>query len=207
MTYDVQTMTAKPDLIAAVRARARIADIAHTWKPSLDQVWAFLKANPTLKPGHNLFLYHHGERREAPTDIDFGVQVPERFETQGNVQCVTTPTGTIAFTRHIGPYDRLSAAHDAIHAWCRENSPLDRRRVMGDLRRLARRPGQTRNDDQLSLVVKVAGAELRSLTTARKSRAFGLAASPVRACKSWRSRSTTSAKPLHGKTLMLEAAP
>ncbi len=121
MTYDIQTMTAQPEFIAAVRARIRIADIGHTWKPSLDHVWAFLKSNPALKPGHNLFLYHHGEGREAPMDIDFGVQVPERFETQGNVKCVTTPTGTIAFTRHIGSYDHLSDAHDAIHAWCREN--------------------------------------------------------------------------------------
>jgi effector-binding domain-containing protein len=121
MTHTVQTTAAKPEFIAAVRVRTRIAGIAQTWKPALDQVWAFLKANPALKPGHNLFLYHHGEGREAPMDIDFGVQVPARFEAQGNVRCVETTAGTVAFTRHIGPYDRLRAAHDEIHAWCREN--------------------------------------------------------------------------------------
>ena len=121
MTYDVQTAAVKPELIAAVRARIRIAEIAKTWEPSLNQVWAFLKANPALKPGHNLFLYHHGEGREHPMDIDFGVQVPARFNGKGNVQCVATPEGTIAFTRHIGPYGGLPAAHDAIHAWCRDN--------------------------------------------------------------------------------------
>lgn len=121
MAYVVQTAVAKPEIIAAVRKHIRIVEIARTWQPALDQVWAFLRAHPTLKPDHNLFLYHHGEGREAPMDIDFGVQVPAHFQNQGNVHCVATPTGTVAFTRHIGPYSGLPAAHDAIHAWCREN--------------------------------------------------------------------------------------
>ena len=121
MTYTVQTAVVQPELIAAVRVRTRVAGIAQAWKPALDQVWAFLRANPALKPGHNLFLYHHGEGRDAPMDIDFGVQVPESFERHGNVRCVATPAGTVASTLHVGPYDRLPAAHDAIHAWCREN--------------------------------------------------------------------------------------
>ncbi len=121
MTHIVQTAVVKPELIAAVRVRARIAGIAHVWKPALDQVWTFLKANPALTPGHNLFLYHHGEGREAPMDVDFGVQVDAPFEPQGNVRCVATPAGIVASTCHVGPYDHLPAAHDAIHAWCRQN--------------------------------------------------------------------------------------
>lgn len=121
MTYTVYSQTVKPELIAAVRVRTPVRGIAQVWKPALDQVWAFLRANPKLKPGHNLFLYDHGEGRDAPMDIDFGVQVPAPFESQGDVRCVATPAGTVAFATHVGPYDRLPAAHDAIHAWCRDN--------------------------------------------------------------------------------------
>ena len=64
MNYDVVVETAQAELVAAVRATARISEIARRWKPALDKIWAFLKTNGALGPGHNLFLYDHPERRE-----------------------------------------------------------------------------------------------------------------------------------------------
>jgi effector-binding domain-containing protein len=122
MTYVVTVETVRPELIAAVRAKATISDIAQAWKPALDQVWAFLKDNPDLPREHNLFLYHHPARRDDPMDIDFGVQVGRRFEPQGNVRCVETPAGMVAKTIHRGRYDQLKGAHDAIHGWCAANN-------------------------------------------------------------------------------------
>jgi effector-binding domain-containing protein len=118
MKYEIVVETAQAELIAAVRATIPASDIARTWKPALDQVWVFLKTNSGLHPGRNLFLYHHPERRNEPMNIDFGVQVAQPFEREGSVQCITTPAGEVARTVHIGPYDRLGEAHDAIHAWC-----------------------------------------------------------------------------------------
>jgi hypothetical protein len=90
-----------------------ISDITRAWKPALDQVWAFLKTNGELGPGHNLFLYHHAERRNEAMNIDFGVQVARPFERAGDVRCIETPTGEVARTVHVGPYDRLGDAHNA----------------------------------------------------------------------------------------------
>jgi effector-binding domain-containing protein len=118
MEYEVVVEAAQAELIAAVRATATIPEIPRAWKPALDQVWAFLKTNRELRPGHNFFLYHHPERRDEPMDIDFGVQVARPFEPVGNVRCVETPSGEVARTVHVGPYDRLSDAHSALHSWC-----------------------------------------------------------------------------------------
>ncbi|HKQ46419.1 MAG TPA: GyrI-like domain-containing protein [Rhizomicrobium sp.] len=118
MKYDIVVEAAQAELMAAVRATAPINGIARVWKPALDQVWAFLKTNGGLRPGHNLFLYHHPECRNEVMNIDFGVQVAFSFEREGEVHCVKTPAGEVATTVHIGPYDRLRDAHDAIHAWC-----------------------------------------------------------------------------------------
>jgi effector-binding domain-containing protein len=97
----------------------RIGEIAGAWKPALDQVWAFLARNPGLRAaaGHNVFLYHHPARREDPMDIDFGVQVIRPFPSEGEVISTETPAGEVAITVHVGPYDQLAGAHDAIHAW------------------------------------------------------------------------------------------
>lgn len=117
MAYEVAVKVVEPQLITAVRARVAIGEVGLKWKPALDQVWAFLKADGTLKPGHNLFLYHHPSARDLPMDVDFGVQVDRRFAATGNVRAVETPAGEIAWTLHVGPYDRLKQAHDAVHAW------------------------------------------------------------------------------------------
>jgi effector-binding domain-containing protein len=124
MRYEVVVETVQAELLAAVRAHVPISGIARAWKPALDQVWAFLKANGELRPGNNLFLYHHPERRDEAMDIDFGVQVSRRFERDGEVRCVETPSGEVARAVHIGPYDRLGNAHDAIHAWCGANGRM-----------------------------------------------------------------------------------
>jgi effector-binding domain-containing protein len=122
VNYDVVVETAPAELVAAVRAKVPISGIARAWKPALDQVWAFLKENGGLRPGHNLFLYHHAEHRNEAMNIDFGVQVARPFEREGNVQCVETPAGEVARTVHVGPYDQLGNAHNAIHAWCATNN-------------------------------------------------------------------------------------
>jgi effector-binding domain-containing protein len=118
MNYEVTVETAQAELIAAVRDKVPLGGIARAWKPALDQVWAFLKANGGLRPGLNFFLYHHPEHRNEPMNIDFGVQVASRFEPEGNVRCIETPAGEVAKTVHVGPYDRLGEAHNAVHAWC-----------------------------------------------------------------------------------------
>jgi effector-binding domain-containing protein len=118
MNYEVRVEVVQSELVAAVRATAAISDIPRAWKPALDQVWAFLKTQSALAPGHNFFLYHHPARRNEPMDIDFGVQVAHRFESPGAVRCIETPAGEVARTLHIGPYHRLGDAHAAVHAWC-----------------------------------------------------------------------------------------
>jgi effector-binding domain-containing protein len=55
-------------------------------------------------------------------NIDFGVQVLRPFEPEGDVRCIATPGREVAKTVHVGPYDRLSDAHNAIHAWCAANN-------------------------------------------------------------------------------------
>ena len=108
--------------LAAVRRQVRIGEIGAAWKPALDQVWAFLRSQPGLRTdGHNVFLYHHPSRRDAPMDVDFGVEVSRAFEPSGEVRPVETPAGEVAMAVHVGPYERLKETHDAIHAWAAEN--------------------------------------------------------------------------------------
>lgn len=117
----VTVVKPEPRLIAAVRRKVRIGEVGAAWKPALDLVWAFLRKHPELKPGHNLFLYHHPASRSDPMEVDFGVEVPGDFAPEGEVRPVMTPGGEAAYAVHRGPYDLMKATHEAIHAWAPAN--------------------------------------------------------------------------------------
>jgi len=112
----VQTVPARR--LAAVRRQVKIGSVGTAWGPALDQVWAFLRTHPGLRTdGHNIFLYHHPRSRDLPMDVDFGVEVIRTFEREGEVAPAETPAGEVAIAVHVGAYDQLHRAHDAIHAW------------------------------------------------------------------------------------------
>ena len=118
MSLDVSVRTVVPIKLAAVRRQVMIGGVGAAWRRALDKVWDLLRATPGLRTdGHNVFLYHHPARRDLPMDVDFGVEVVRTFEPQGEVRSVETPAGEAAGAVHVGPYDRIKDAHDAIHAW------------------------------------------------------------------------------------------
>jgi hypothetical protein len=123
MSVPVSVSTVPARKLAAVRRRVTIAGIGGAWKPALDLVWELLRTQPGLRgQGHNVFLYHHPERRDLPMDVDFGVEVTRTFETTGEVYATETPAGVVAMATHVGAYDRMKETHDAIHAWRAANN-------------------------------------------------------------------------------------
>jgi effector-binding domain-containing protein len=122
MATNVSVRTVSARTMAAVRRRVRVGEIPTAWRPALDQVWRFLAQHPGLRSdGHNIFLYHHPASRGEPMEIDFGVQVTRAFAKEGEVFAAETPAGRVASAVHVGPYERMGEAHDAIHAWAAAN--------------------------------------------------------------------------------------
>jgi len=120
MAATVNLEIAKSRQLAAVRRQVAIGAVGAAWGPALDQVWKFLRTQPGLRTdGHNIFVYHHPPRRGLPMNVDFGVEVTRAFATTGEVYATATPSGEVASAVHVGAYDQLRAAHDAIHAWAR----------------------------------------------------------------------------------------
>jgi hypothetical protein len=80
MATDVSVPFVSARILAAVRWSIRLDQIADSWRPALDLVWAFLQQHPGLRTdGHNIFLYHHPANMQSPMDVDFGVQVIRPF--------------------------------------------------------------------------------------------------------------------------------
>ena len=107
-----------PVPLAAVRRRVRPGEVSAVWRPALDQVWAFLRANDGLwAGGHNVFVYHQPCRRRTRWSWSSASRSPARSTRSGEVELTQTPAGEVASTLHVGPIANLGAAQAAIESW------------------------------------------------------------------------------------------
>ncbi len=86
-----------------------MANLPRRIRALFEEFYAGFKA----KGGLNIVLYS-GFDAAGEFEIECGVQV----ECGGNS---STPAGIVATTIHMGPYDQMKPAHDAIHQWTGEN--------------------------------------------------------------------------------------
>jgi hypothetical protein len=112
-TYAVHIEDVAEQLLAASRERTTMRRVSQDIRRLLEAPWALIRERPELRRGgHNVALYH-----DAAT-VEVGIQIVAPFAPTDLVVCSATPAGTVATTAHLGPYDALGYAHDAVHAWC-----------------------------------------------------------------------------------------
>ena len=119
MSNEISVQEVAAHTIAVVRGRMKIAEVPQRFGSMLDQVWAVIRSGKLEKHGHNVFVYRPSDAGE--TDLEFGVQVRDRFSDVGDVVCSQTPAGRAAVAVHYGPYEQLPSVHDAVARWCHEN--------------------------------------------------------------------------------------
>jgi effector-binding domain-containing protein len=96
----------------------------HTVIPqTLDRLWTYLRERKVNSTGHNLALYlsTSGAPPDLIFDAQFGVEVHEVVQPQGDMVLSETPAGRVVSTVHWGDYAGLPNAHMALHAWCDAN--------------------------------------------------------------------------------------
>jgi effector-binding domain-containing protein len=119
MEYEVRLETVEPRMLAAARGRCTtMAEIPAKIRELLDQVWPYVKEHKIQTTGINVVLY-----RPEPEGLQMeaGAWVTSAFPESPQVVQRSTPGGMVATTTHVGPYQGIPAAHDAIAKWCRDN--------------------------------------------------------------------------------------
>ena len=102
--------------LAVVRRRAAARELSSVVPAACGEVWSFLREAGVTGAGRHVAIYHDGV-----INLEIGVELAVEFPATGKVVRSATPSGRVATASHIGPYDRLGAAHDAIRAWCKQH--------------------------------------------------------------------------------------
>ncbi len=111
-TYTVRVQELESIPLAVIRGRAGQADLPRVVPQWCGLVWNAVRAQ-TISAGRHVAIYWDSVIR-----LDVGVEVFGPFAEDGQVVASATPAGLVASTTHLGPYQDLGRAHQAIRDWC-----------------------------------------------------------------------------------------
>ena len=118
LAYEIQTKELEPQTVVSVRARCGWSEIGETLGEMLPEVWKYIRRQGVYPTGPPFALYHGFD--EDAVDIEGGMPVETTLPGEGRVVSGQIPGGPVASTVHIGPYEKLVEAYDALHIWLRE---------------------------------------------------------------------------------------
>src|SRR6266576_2272857 len=102
--------------LAVMRQGARPEGFSWVGPKYCGVVGKALKAKGVKGAGRHVAVY-----RDDQVNLEIGVEMDGPFAGTGEVVGSSVPVGLVASTVHFGPYQKLRAAHAAIHEWCGRN--------------------------------------------------------------------------------------
>ncbi len=120
MTYAIENRRIEPQLIACVRRKAKLGELTRVVPQACGESWNLVKKYG-IKAGRNVAVYLDGDVR-GDINMEIGQEAFEPFASTADLFCSSIPGGEVATTAHIGPYDRLGQAHQAIVQWAADHN-------------------------------------------------------------------------------------
>src|SRR5258706_5160414 len=102
--------------LAVVKLVARPEEFSRVVPKYCGVVWNALKAQQVKGAGRHIAIY-----LDDQVNLEVGVEMKAPYDGDGEVVGSSIPVGLVASTVHFGPYQKLHAAHAAIHEWCGRN--------------------------------------------------------------------------------------
>jgi len=124
MAYEIELKELKPQPMVSIRTSCKVAEIGPVLAELLPEVFYYLDKRGVRPAGPPFTRYHSYDGTNC--EIEAGMPVAEPQPGEGRITAGELPGGTVAVTVHVGPYEELPVAHDAIDAWLKENGKKSR---------------------------------------------------------------------------------
>ncbi|CAB4846661.1 unannotated protein [freshwater metagenome] len=114
MTYVVDTRDEAEKVTAAVSGQFPIERVSEWMPQAYDEVYEVLTEQHIAPTGPPFARYvmHDGE-----FEVEAGAPVASPISVSGRVAPGSLPAGPVAVTTHVGPYDGIASAVDALKNW------------------------------------------------------------------------------------------
>lgn len=101
--------------MAALCGRALAPDAAQTMRGLIDKMRQHLQAG-----GNGAVIAIYAPDNDGEVEIEAGLRSQAPYTGDGPLHNVTTPAGVAAYTEFSGGPPEVTAAHNAVQAWCKE---------------------------------------------------------------------------------------
>ncbi|HEX6510120.1 MAG TPA: GyrI-like domain-containing protein, partial [Chloroflexota bacterium] len=116
--FTVEIQELQPQVVAGIRAIATQAEIGATFRELLPEIVEYLREIGVSPVGAPYARYFHvGADR---VDMEVGIAIDRPIDGNARVEPGELPGGEAATTVHVGSYDGLTEAYDALVAWIEE---------------------------------------------------------------------------------------
>jgi effector-binding domain-containing protein len=122
MPYQVEIRKIPEQHVMSIRTQCHVAELGAILSEILPEVWRYIRNNGGTPAGPPFTRYHGFS--EDRVDIEGGLPVASPLPGEGRIIAGVLPGGSVATTVHMGPYDRLPHAHDALHEWIEANKKV-----------------------------------------------------------------------------------
>lgn len=119
MAYEIEEKDVQPQPVVSIRATIRELDIGSVLGEMITALWLYLVKVGVHPAGMPFARYH--QFHERTVDLEAGIPVAEPVSGEGQIVAGELPGCRVAATWHVGPYERLPEAYQALEAWLREN--------------------------------------------------------------------------------------
>lgn len=114
---EVQELTTQPT--AVIRATVTRQDLGNRMGELLGKVETHLRQHGLQPLGPSFARYYSVTPTEV--DVEVGYTLPQPLSESGEVVAAELPGGPAAVTLHVGPYQHLPRAHQAVDQWLQAN--------------------------------------------------------------------------------------
>jgi effector-binding domain-containing protein len=120
MTYDVTVKTLEPQHLLSIRTRTSLREISATVGRAYGELFGYLARVGVRPAGPPLIIYHDPEFREEDMDVEIGVPIERRLQGDVGMSGGELSGGPGASTIHVGPYNEIGPAYQALAAWIQQ---------------------------------------------------------------------------------------
>lgn len=119
VSYEIKLKDTLPQPIVSIRLHTKQQDLGRVLPSTIERLVAYLGSAGEAPAGAPMAIYHNFT--EEGVDVEAGIPVSHPVPGEGEIKASELPGGSVAYTLHVGPYDDLSAVHDAVYGWTREH--------------------------------------------------------------------------------------
>jgi effector-binding domain-containing protein len=119
MTYEIHSETRAEQPTAIATATLSVAEIGPWLGKAYSEIAGLLSRQGVEMTGPPFGRYH--QVAEHRFEVEAGAPVPSQVAAEGDVRSSSLPGGQVAVTMHVGPYDAMRPAYEALLGWVQEH--------------------------------------------------------------------------------------